>query len=1235
MKLGRNEPCPCGSGKKYKKCCLNQAEGVGQQLSSEFLMTEPSDFEHIKYSAEKISNILKKYCFADAVMAVFCINLWRKNRSALEQALTMNLALANCGGNGTKEIKEYNQLKQFFDEIKECVEITGYEDFIIDDYGEVFLSHAGKTYPVITGTGHQQVYGVLRYLQVLAKNSGKNFELTAILEFVNTIIAATVHANCANDDCEIVYELPTEEFWAAIKALFSSQLFQSQSLAVYQIVGHQFGPIERRYFVKKGETVFPLYNSAILLDFYKILLENSSVEEKEQHVFQTLYALVENSFNFSPEAPNRVLIAPLIIDSRTRKVVIQEGILFAGCGKSGLLFAVKNTGIDYAQLTKTVDELGKAGALRLVERYYRKEHGGGYGIDVSPSCNAHFMIVEPFTDITVHKTWLEGNNQDFRCTALDALYIIGFSDDLDEVISFIQFEASDEARVFAFGGKNMLFFLWKNMSRHISQGAVEYDSVNVDLNQTEAFTYRYFAETLSDFPRTGKGLFCDPLNWNVKDAPLGYKSILHRGCPGFGGDVKKLGDNTYVFQSHNIEFFNESDLSQSAHIALRTIIELNQRLCVRYAELISGVDILKGRYLQLLYVPWHYAEERASYRYVHDSSRSIVFSDAYIDENSFNIRYSVKLKSLMDTLEDAPDRRGENLYFEELLRPMKEHCPEGYDKIIKALREDSSRKKTVGAFKAEQHYYYSDNALDTEISTISFVKARKEVAKVCMCSGVEPGEYHGKQATATIRKMQLNAVKRLEAYISELNKEDLHKKCLNYFAIQQNGIILNMKRYKAFSGLDETVQFEFEMSTRKIREEYRILSRTAQYLLETNLAVERQGELRDPSKEDFEYLLAFVDWLVTLQDAADTCHHIDFDFVISVDRDYRIEAILNEVTRKTQEMLLLRKYNTSDYHIKNDEMDQAFLGEAICAFNQDAGIDIAMLIPMLEYMQLGAIEEGIAEEVCPNVFEVDKNILADRFNAILEEPVTELSELLNIIDFLTIDPSLLKNIGCTKHEILPVWEREKRDNRFDVKPILSDGTRCIFSPVTIYNVWLLWHDGMLDWYLPYEIGLPHVVDVLRRWKKRYEDEMVQDIADCFRSAKFDVVIPEMELCDKFPKEEYPEELGDYDVFAIRHAQRQIWIVESKVLQRVGSIYEDQMQQRSFFYQHKEDEKFQRRIDFMKDNTAKVLRSFGIKEQGYTVVPYMVTNKLFMSRYKHIDFPIITFSELQELIESPQ
>lgn len=28
MKIGRNDPCPCGSGKKYKKCCLNKEKSI-------------------------------------------------------------------------------------------------------------------------------------------------------------------------------------------------------------------------------------------------------------------------------------------------------------------------------------------------------------------------------------------------------------------------------------------------------------------------------------------------------------------------------------------------------------------------------------------------------------------------------------------------------------------------------------------------------------------------------------------------------------------------------------------------------------------------------------------------------------------------------------------------------------------------------------------------------------------------------------------------------------------------------------------------------------------------------------------------------------------------------------------------------------------------------------------------------------------------------------------------------
>lgn len=33
-KVGRNDPCPCGSGQKYKRCCLPKDEAAAQEQSS-------------------------------------------------------------------------------------------------------------------------------------------------------------------------------------------------------------------------------------------------------------------------------------------------------------------------------------------------------------------------------------------------------------------------------------------------------------------------------------------------------------------------------------------------------------------------------------------------------------------------------------------------------------------------------------------------------------------------------------------------------------------------------------------------------------------------------------------------------------------------------------------------------------------------------------------------------------------------------------------------------------------------------------------------------------------------------------------------------------------------------------------------------------------------------------------------------------------------------------------------
>lgn len=41
--IRRNDPCPCGSGRKFKKCCLLKRPGPGDRMSGEFRF-EPGSY---------------------------------------------------------------------------------------------------------------------------------------------------------------------------------------------------------------------------------------------------------------------------------------------------------------------------------------------------------------------------------------------------------------------------------------------------------------------------------------------------------------------------------------------------------------------------------------------------------------------------------------------------------------------------------------------------------------------------------------------------------------------------------------------------------------------------------------------------------------------------------------------------------------------------------------------------------------------------------------------------------------------------------------------------------------------------------------------------------------------------------------------------------------------------------------------------------------------------------------
>ena len=63
MKANRNDPCPCGSGKKYKKCCLTKDEEKRQEtlVKSKELDRELSNGKYDDYSYTRLKELFDTY----------------------------------------------------------------------------------------------------------------------------------------------------------------------------------------------------------------------------------------------------------------------------------------------------------------------------------------------------------------------------------------------------------------------------------------------------------------------------------------------------------------------------------------------------------------------------------------------------------------------------------------------------------------------------------------------------------------------------------------------------------------------------------------------------------------------------------------------------------------------------------------------------------------------------------------------------------------------------------------------------------------------------------------------------------------------------------------------------------------------------------------------------------------------------------------------------------------------
>jgi tetratricopeptide (TPR) repeat protein len=139
MKIGRNQPCPCGSGEKYKRCCLSkdqasrlEAASAAQQHAPTALSPPPGFFfgeDELDKLSNSVVRLINDGRLDEAEVA--CQELKAQYPEVIDWIMRTAM-LHEARGETHQAIAHYEQTLQYMDDNPEDFEEQSREPFRAD-----------------------------------------------------------------------------------------------------------------------------------------------------------------------------------------------------------------------------------------------------------------------------------------------------------------------------------------------------------------------------------------------------------------------------------------------------------------------------------------------------------------------------------------------------------------------------------------------------------------------------------------------------------------------------------------------------------------------------------------------------------------------------------------------------------------------------------------------------------------------------------------------------------------------------------------------------------------------------------------------------------------------------------------------------------------------------------------------------------------------------------------------
>lgn len=1188
-------------------------------------------FEGFVMLEEKKNNvitIISQYEFSSIICAAFAITSWRNNRGAQESCLSINAAIVDNKVWGDKKITSYMELQELFDLLYPILQITPYDDSVLTDFGEIKLNYHSHYYSVITGTGHTQpIFAALQFLESLSKTVNMDNSTLELLNYSENMIFQLQKTNALcdnNSSMDPKFECPSEEYFKSVITFFCAKPWEKLNKTLLALLSANSKAILKSHFYLYEDSYYPLFNPSLVIDYFTDILSDCNQDEisiiVKEALFKKLYKIYCDSDTSDLFVENCLLLSqnkPLT--SKCTCFVAQEGnniIVFLDCNADNLF------------VIGEILTAFNSGELSVVDLDDRKSPSTckAYCINNS-SANLHIIRYDEYLDVDkpVIKHAQKGEKRTY--SAIDLMFMIMFSENIMQFVEFDNYKESNDSGIFSWGGASDHYTIFLQEKGFISKGAIEYSNIYIDFDSAAAYIFDLYFDLEKFFPfYLLNDSFMEPECWNIKMVNQKICKMAKKPHGAVVGDLLVLENGCTVFWSYDLKNIAKDNNREQIEISAEACNTIVERFFAEFDSELSAVPILNNTHIQLC---------------CHSLSNP---NSSYIMHNKFLEKYrhmivdfEVNCDKLLTDISTASNRQVEYEMILELLKPVIKISETAFATFLKKVNDEMPKKKNVNTTAMRIEYFFNPNTYKIKETNVSRLSVGKQIAKICAAANVTPGTYTGRDATAIVRSIQKSMVNCFEEKIIPLNRDSLHTKVLSALASEVFAINANFLNVNMSVELDEYVREKSREKAFEANETSKGLKMSLSYLLETNLFLLENRGNENISEAVLSELLAFAQYLVHLQNSSDLCYHTDSKTELIIEEDYRIDVKLGEIFDSKHSSESKRRLFTKPFDLNGDKTDKEYFEKAVEAFGMDTSIDFRLLDAVIfQLSQIGFPTEAVLfEEIAPNVIMINIADVINAYVSLAGDDALHYEDIKKAYDLLTVDTAQLKSIGNKKFDILPIWEREKRDNCLFVKPLYRSGDNYIFSPILMDELRKRWLSGFTQFYLPYEVGLSRTMKVLDDWKNHYEHLFSSEIENLLKSIGCDYYKHDVDIRREDRNGNHPtiNELGDYDVIGLNISRKAVYIIECKVLRPIGSVFEHSNQQKRFFKEERFDEKFQKRIDYFSKVFCSFFLNLGYEVTAeFQIMPFMVVNKVFSSYYKDVSFPIVTYDELKQHLE---